>query len=203
MLRLFDKDECPFCWKVRIALAETNIEYDLITLGPDDDRTELNRFSPNGTTPVLVQGEQAIWESAVIVEYINDVAPGILLPGEASARAHARLLHRYSDHQIGQHLREVIFEKRAKPEREWDWDRIVKGENGWRGCLDWLEGTLEEQDFFAGPFSMAECALFPRFALADRYGVGVDDRHPRMLRWYTQLCKRASCAVTRPAAWNG
>lgn len=202
MLRLFDKDECPFCWKARIALAETNTPYELITLGPDDDRRELEKHSPTGTTPVLVNGAAgAIWESAVIVEFINDLTKNALLPGCRADRTRARLLHSYSDSEIGKHLREVVFEKRAKPEAEWDQARIAAGDAGWRACLDFLEPHLRGQDMFAGAFSMAECALYPRFALAERYGVGVDGRHPGLLRWYVNLQKRASCRTSRPTGW--
>ena len=127
MLRLFDKAECPFCWKVRIALAEAGLHYDLVTFAPGDDRTELKRLSPTGTTPVLVNGDGPIWESSVIVEYINDMTSNVLLPGTRGDRARARLLHHFSDTQTGKHLREVIFEKRGRPEGDWDLDRIANG----------------------------------------------------------------------------
>jgi len=201
-LRFFHKDECPFCWKARIALAETGTDYELITLGPGDDRGELDRLSPSGTTPVLADDRLVIWESAVILEYLNDQSGGLLMPTSDHGRAQARLLQAYSDSQIGRHLREVVFEKRGKPEIQWDRERIAKGEAGWRRCLDWLEAHLRRQDFFSGSFGVAECALYPRFALAERYSVGVDGRHPGLLRWYTALSERPSCRATRPASWS-
>lgn len=199
--RLFHKEECPFCWKARIALAEAGIDYDLTVLGPDDDRGTLNRHSPSGSTPFLLDGDLAIWESAVIVEYAADRAPTALLPADAGARARARLLHSYSDTQVGRSLREVVFEKRSKPEKAWDRERIAAGEDGWRACLDWLDNELNGRRFFAGVFSVAECALFPRFALADHYGVGVDNRHPALKIWFDALCQRPSCAATLPSGW--
>ncbi len=200
--RLFHKEECPFCWKARIALAEAGIDYDVVTLAPGDDRSELNRHSPSGSTPVLVNGGVAIWESAVIVEYAADRSRTALLPADPEGRARARLLQSYSDTHVGRSLREVVFEKRGKPEADWDRDRIAAGEAGWRACLDWLEVALGGRDFFAGAFSVAECALYPRFALAERYGVGVDNRHPALERWYRALSRRPSCVETRPAAWS-
>lgn len=202
MLRLFNKDDCPFCWKVRIALAETKTDYELITLGPDDDRSVLERLSPSATTPVLVNGDGAIWESAVIVEYINERAANALLRGSRAERARARLLHSYADSHIGPHLREVVFEKRSKPKADWDLERIAKGEAGWRSCLDWLETVLRGRDFFVGQFSLAECALYPRFALAERFGVGVDGRHPGLLAWYVGLHARTSCCDSQPIGWH-
>lgn len=202
MLRLFDKDECPFCWKVRIALAYTDTDYEHILLGLGDDRSVLDQLSPTGTMPVLVDGDHAIWESAVIVEYINDLFEGALLPRSSIERSQARFLHSYSDTQIGPHLREVIFEKRAKPMAAWDLERIAYGEAGWRSCLDWLEAALRGGDFFTGLFSLAECALYPRFALAEHYGVGVDRHHPALFKWYAALRDTPSCNETRPQAWR-
>lgn len=117
-MRLFNKDDCPFCWKVRIALAEIGREHELTTLGPNDDRGELDTLSPSGTVPVLVDGDAVIRESAVIMECLNDVSDGVLMPGDPVERARTRLLHSYSDRNIGADLREVVFEKRSKPEAD-------------------------------------------------------------------------------------
>ena len=202
-MRLFHKNECPFCWKVRIALAELDWPYDLITLGPDDDRTELRQFTPQDSTPVLVANGHGIWESSVILEFIHDCDGGeALLPTEPSARAQARLLHAYSDGKIGPALREVVFEKRAKPEAEWDLDRIAKGDAAWRERLDWLEKEIGDGPFFVERFSFAECALIPRFGLAERYGVGVDDRHPKLAAWWAEMRERPSALKTRPEGWD-
>lgn len=194
MIQLYNKAECPFCLKVRIALAEADIDYELITLGADDDRAILKHLSPSGTMPILKVAELAIWESAVIVEFINDMAADKLLPATPEQQAKARLLHAYSDNQVGTQLREVIFAKRDIPEAEWDWQRINAGEAGWRQCLDWLEQQLAEEDYFAQQFSIAECALYPRFSLAEKYGVGVDEQHPRLQHWYDRIKQRASCS---------
>ncbi len=45
-------------------------------------------------------------------------------------------------------------------------------------------------------------AARPCFALAERYGVGVDGRHPGLLNWYTVPRTRPGCATTPPAGWG-
>ena len=122
-----------------------------------------------------------------IIHYLEDLSGSnnTLFPGDLSERNKARSLQIYSNSLIGKELREVIFEKRNKPEQEWDIERINEGELGWRRCLDWLEQQLESTDhFLASGFSVADAALLPRFALAEKYGVGVDQRHPRLHDWY-------------------
>ena len=195
---LLDKDDCPFCWKVRAAAAELGVALDLVPAASEEGKAGVARHSPQGTAPVLVDGDLGIWESAVIVEYLDDRAGGRLMGGDAETRARARLLQVFSDRVVGEGLREVVFEKRSKPQEQWDLERIAKGETLWRGHLGWLEAALGEAEFFLGDFSAAECALYPRFALAGKFGVGVDERHPRLKRWFGRLHDRPSITASRP-----
>lgn len=195
---LYDKDDCPFCWKVRAAAAELGIALEIVAAASEEGKAGVARHSPQGTSPVLVDGDLGIWESAVIVEYLDDLAGGRLLGGDAATRARARLLQVFSDRVVGEGLREVVFEKRSKPQDQWDLERIAKGEALWRGHLGWLEASLGEAEFFLGDFSVAECALYPRFAMAARFGVGVDDRHPSLKGWFERLKDRPSIVASRP-----
>lgn len=200
-MKLYDKDDCPFCWKVRIALQEMKLPCEIVTLQANDDRSVLDQYSPQGTTPILVYNDMGLWESGVILEFLVDLSGGALMPSDAQGHAKARLLHVFSDKLVGEGLREVVFEKRSKPEAEWDLGRIAKGEALWRQRLDWLEAELGGREFFLGQFSVAECALYPRFALAEKFGVGVDDRHPNLKHWYGALGSRPSIAASAPKSW--
>jgi len=200
MYRLYNKPECPFCWPVRIALAEAQLPFEQITLADDDDRAPLRELSPVATMPILMVNEEAIWESTVILEYLHDVTHSLLLPESPIAQAQARLVASYHN-ILGKHLREVVFEKRTKPQADWNWQRIELGEHLWREGLDWLEAKLSGAEFFMCNFGIAECSLYPRFALAEYYGVGVDSRHPDLLRWYKGLKQRPSCLAALPENW--
>lgn len=50
---------------------------------------EFRKFSPTGKVPCLVDGEQTVWDSLAITEYLAEAHPGVW-PGEAAARAWAR-----------------------------------------------------------------------------------------------------------------
>ena len=71
MLTLYQRTDCPFCWKVRIALAELDVEHQLVDTELGQKHPEVGRLSPTGSVPVLVDGELAIWESAVILDYLD------------------------------------------------------------------------------------------------------------------------------------
>ena len=135
-LRLYDKPECPFCWKIRLALA-SNWRLDVRA-----DRLRRSKpHAPNGrllhprkTVPVLVRDDLVIYESNVILEYLHDLT-GRLLPKKPDARVQARLINAYSDNVIGAGLREVIFEKRGNPQAQWDMERIARGKAQFEAAL--------------------------------------------------------------------
>ena len=183
--------------QVKLALQYFDIAYELEEWKtPDKDM--LLRYSPQGSSPVLVVDDFSIWDSLSIIYYLEDVAANgkTLFPGNETERAKARLLQTYSNSIVGKDLREVIFEKRSKPESEWDLERIKKGDQGWRNALDWLEAKIEsDNSFLSAGFSVADAALLPRFTLAEKYGVGVDERHKKLLHWFQGSEKRWSDSI--------
>ena len=202
MLTLYQRTDCPFCWKVRIALAEQDIEYQQVDTVLGEKHPEVQRLSPTGTVPVLSDGELAVWESAVILDYIDArYAPGRLISREPVAAARERLLQAYSDKLVGGCLKDIVFEKRSRPEREWDREKLREGELRWRDCQCWLERQLADRPYFGEAYSAADCALAARFGVAEAYGVGVNEDFPELLRWYRGVTTRPSWAKAFPASF--
>lgn len=56
---------------------------------PGSNWETFRKFSPNGQVPCLHDGDEAIWESLAIVEYLAERHPGVW-PTDAKARAFAR-----------------------------------------------------------------------------------------------------------------
>src|SRR6202158_863977 len=84
----------PYAWKVWLVLEHKNIPYEFRLLSFDKDETKAPAFlavNPRGQVPTIVDDGFALWESAVIAEYLEDRYPQKpLLPSEAKARATAR-----------------------------------------------------------------------------------------------------------------
>jgi glutathione S-transferase len=192
---LFHRHDCPFCWKIRLVLAEAKIECSL------ESQEGAALYSPQATVPVLLDGEFAIWDSSVIAEYIADLSPQANLMGEGPvARARIRLMHTYSDRIAGLGLRDVIFERRSKSVAEQDLQRIEQGSKHWGKTLDWLEAKYGGAYMAGDTFSIADCALIPRLSLAKAYGLPLDDtRHPKLADWLDRVSKRPSYDATKPS----
>lgn len=200
-LLIYHRPDCPFCWKLRIGIEELRLSTEEVITRLGEKHPDVLELSPTGTVPVMVDRDAGlvIWESAVALEYVNDQASGSLMGNSAAERARIRMIAAYSDKVVGSALTDIIFEKRAKPEAEWDHARIARGTALWQDMLDRLEGWIGDKSFFDGDFAAADCALGARFGLAEAYGVPVTPRHPRLHDWYARVRERPSFMVTRPA----
>jgi len=197
VIRLYDKPECPFCWKIRLALFEQGLTVEHIDSLAPETRETWQSLTPRKTVPVLVNGDIVIYESNVILEYLNDLS-GTLLPEDPTQRVTARLINSYSDGVIGAGLREVIFEKRGNAQADWDQKRIEQGIAQFETALDYLSDQLGNNTFFAGSYSLPECALTARFGLAEAYGVEIPDRFSNLRSWFERMKSRPSYRATAP-----
>ena len=202
MITLYERTDCPFCWKVRIALAELGVEHHIEATRLGEKHPEVTRLSPTGTVPVLVDGDTAIWESAVILEYLDSrYGPGQLFPGTPAEQASVRLLHAYSDKIVGGCLRDLVFEKRSKREADWDGDIIAVSLDKWRNCQVSLEEQLDNRPGFGQDYSAADCALAARFGVAEAYGAPVTAEFPALSAWYAKVKGRPSWQQAYPGSF--
>lgn len=183
-IRLIDKPECPFCWRVRIAAALQGRAMHSMDRSDPDVLVEWQRLSPSQTVPVMIEDDLVLTDSGPMLEYLAETGSA-LLPDFPRRRAEARSWIVYGDNVLVRSLREVVFEKRDKPESEWDQGRIRRGTRGFLSGLPALEMALRDENFLLGNWpTLAECALFPRFALALLYGVDIPADFPRTRQWF-------------------
>ncbi|WP_138378918.1 glutathione S-transferase family protein [Luteithermobacter gelatinilyticus] len=210
MFRLFHRPDCPFCWKVRIALYELNLPFQetLVTLG--EKHPEVLALNPNGTVPVLITDDGTVlWESAAILEYLVDHvqdngAAQTLLVGSAAEKAEIRQIHIFSDNHLGKAVFPLIRHRRENPGREADPHIFERARLAWHENLGVLEKALRHRPFFGGEtFSCADCALVPRVTLAEVYGLPFAKEMPQLKTWYARVGSRPSVQAARPARFPG
>jgi len=89
-LKLISHKLCPYVQRAVIALTEKGVEFERIDIDLANKPDWFLKISPLGKTPVLVVGDTAIFESAVILEYLEETQPKPLHPGNALTRAEHR-----------------------------------------------------------------------------------------------------------------
>jgi glutathione S-transferase len=96
-MRLIDARRCPYCARVRIALAEKQLEYETVEIDLTDRPAWVYELNVTGRVPILDDDGFVLPESEVIMAFLDDRYPEVpLLPADPAERARARLLvHRF------------------------------------------------------------------------------------------------------------
>lgn len=182
-LTLISHHLCPYVQRAAIALSEKGVPFERIDIDLADKPDWFRAISPLGKTPVLMVGDRAIFESAVILEYLEDTQPHPLHPRDPLARAEHRGLIEYGSAilaDIGGFYGAVDaegFEVRRQRLR----DRFV-----------WLEDRVAAAPWFDGEtFSLVDAAFGPVFRYFDVFDriadFGILEDRPKLGRWRKAL----------------
>jgi RNA polymerase-associated protein len=187
MITIYDAARCPYCARVRIVLAEKDVEHELVQINLDERPAfvyELN--PPEGRVPILEESSFVLPESVVINEYLEERYPEpALLPADPAERALARLLvERFDD--FGDPYYDLYFKRPAGlPERL-------------HQALSALERRLEATPYLAGSsYTLADVAYVPWiFRVETRLGFDLSP-YAAVQAWTERLLERPAVAAER------
>lgn len=96
VMNLFTSPTCPYCHLARIVLAEKDITFESIEVDIDTPPEDLSELNPYNTVPTLIDRDLVLYDSRVIIEYLDERFPHPpLMPVDPVSRAKTRLaLHR-------------------------------------------------------------------------------------------------------------
>ena len=93
VMTLYTSKMCPYAHRVRIVLAEKGVFSELVEIDLDNKPEELLAINPYGTVPTLVDRDLILYESSIILEYLEERFPHPpLMPVYPVARARSRLM---------------------------------------------------------------------------------------------------------------
>ncbi len=195
-MKLYDYPDCPFAQKVRVVLAEKELEYEtvFVDLRTSEHRqnAEFLRLNPYGKVPILVDEEVVVYDSTIINEYLEDEYPHPhLMPEDSAGRARVRTLEDYCDNSFLPSAGFVQAEL-SKPTAEQDAERLQRYRNELVRGLKRLEGFLSGKEYLAGQFSLADVAFIPALLILPRLGVDVDPALRSVTAWIARLKQRPS-----------
>src|SRR5947207_12725964 len=99
MVKLYEHPLSPYAQKVKIALAEKGVAFEAeIPPLAGGDLGQFRALNPRLEVPTLVDGDTAVFDSTVILEYIEDRWPTPpLLPAPPAERARVRMIEELCD----------------------------------------------------------------------------------------------------------
>jgi glutathione S-transferase len=89
-LKLISHHLCPYVQRAVISLTEKSVPFERIDIDLSNKPDWFKSISPLGKTPVLQVGDVAVFESAAILEYLEETQPHPLHPNEPLRRAEHR-----------------------------------------------------------------------------------------------------------------
>jgi len=192
-----------FSAKVRIALDEKSITHTCVdvpwsaTSGYTPKHPMVERWNPKLQVPVLVDGDVALYDSTVILEYLEERVPEpALYPKGLAARARCRQLELEADEVYFAPVRDLIgvsFYPRMRGEEP---DEAVENELR-KKIADYherLERELGEREFLCGTFSVADITHYLTAFFAAGFDAGIDRRHQGLHGWLGRVGQRPSVA---------
>lgn len=182
---------CPYVQRAAIVLAEKGMPFERRDIDLANKPDWFLEISPLGKTPVLLVGGEAIFESTVICEYLDETVLPRLHPADALQRARHR-----SWMAFGSALLNTIaaFYNAA------DARALAARVEEIRTRLRQVEAALGETPYFAGEhFSIVDAVfgpVFRYFDVFDRVGdFGFCDDLPGVRRWRRALAARPSVSA--------
>jgi glutathione S-transferase len=183
--------------KVRIVLAEKDMDYDLVTVdlqAGQHRQPEFLKLNPFGRVPVLIDESCVIYESTIINEYLDDEYPEPQLrPAGSDERARVRLLEDYADTAFTLPAMAIQMEL-AKPAGGREDQRIKAARDVVAKGLEMLNRELDGREYLGGEFSLADVAFAPTVLQLERLGIHADTSLRNVRAWIQRLAARRSIA---------
>ncbi|HEY3175934.1 MAG TPA: glutathione S-transferase family protein [Candidatus Polarisedimenticolia bacterium] len=211
MLTLYQFEGSPYCWKVRIALAEKKLEYKGVVPVNRDTDPKFKALTPIGKVPVLVlEDGTALYESTIINEFLEERYPSPpLLPNDPADRGRARIFEEIGDAYLGPALRLITTARYRFDAGKHYRLRTVNKEQEAEGIrvagryLDHLDGALEGQEYFVTQFSLADVGLVPYLVRTARLlDLPISVKWPSIGAWCERMTARPSVSSTQPPPYQ-
>ncbi len=202
----------PYAWRVWLTLEHKRLPYTLkvVSFSAGDLRKpEFSAVSPRQKVPAIEDGGFSMFESAAIVEYLEEAYPEVpVLPQSVRQRAVARRTIREADQYLATALEIVVEQILFTAEAQRDTSRIRQGHDALLAELGRFESLLAG-DWFAEEVGAVDYTIYPLIALALR----IEKREPslaieaalgpKLRAWRARVEALPYFATTYPPHWQG
>ncbi|MDM0081352.1 glutathione S-transferase N-terminal domain-containing protein [Variovorax sp. J31P179] len=203
-MKLIGSAASPYVRKVRVVMAEKRLDYQFVIEDVWSADTTISSSNPLGKVPCLIMdGSEAMFDSRVIVEYLDTLSPvGKLIPQQSRERAEVKTWEALADGVMdaGLLLRmEATWVHRADSERSQAWMDRQRGKIN-NGIAAMAKG-LADKPFCSGiHLSLSDIAVGCVLGWLDYRFPEIDWRadHANLAKLFDKLMLRPSFADTKP-----
>jgi glutathione S-transferase len=204
-MKLLGSRTSPYVRKVRVVMAEKKLDVDFVTEDVWAPETRIAETNPLGKVPcLLMEGGEALYDSRVIVEYLDTLSPvGKLIPALGRERAEVKTWEALADGVLDAAILarlEATWTGRTEVQRSQAWiDRQLAKVHA---AVKAMSLQLGEKPFCAGIYlSLADIAVGCALSYLDFRFPQLDWRtdHANLVKLHDKLMLRPSFSETQPA----
>ncbi|MGR9087227.1 MAG: glutathione S-transferase N-terminal domain-containing protein [Gammaproteobacteria bacterium] len=182
-MTLFSSPTCAMSHSARIVLHEKAIVADIEYYDPNDPPEDLLELNPTGASPTLIERELVLYDSRIIMEYLDERFPHPPLHQmDPVSRASARMVIKRIDQDWYQLLDEILFSGEKKSARA---KKMLK-----ESLLSSAPVFAARPFFMSDEFSLIDCALAPLLWRLPSIGIDVSTPNDAITHYAQRIFRR-------------
>jgi RNA polymerase-associated protein len=186
VMTLFSKPTCIHSHRTRLVLAEKNINIEIVSVDGPELPEDLMDLNPYHTVPTLVDRDLVLYDSRVIIEYLDERFPHPpLMPVDPVTRAQFRLaLFR---------IETDWYELAEQFDMDGDRKMATKSRKMLReSILASVELFAARQYFLSDEFSLVDCSIAPILWRLPVYGIDLGSQSAPIEAYMKRVFERRS-----------
>ena len=188
-MRLYDHPISGNCYKIRLLLGHLGAEYEKETVDifKGEHKTDsFTRLNPNQKIPVLSDGDLILWESNAILLYLaKKYSPNDFFSDDPKEFGLICQWLVFGKTSIDPYLAVSRYFKKFLGEGKYDGTHLENLQINGKNSLKIMDRHLEDNDFLAGGYSVADMACYPYIMLSPEGGFDISE-FPSVDSW----CRR-------------
>ena len=193
-MKIYGASLSPYARKVKMALNEKGVDYEMVPVDTEANVTELHKLNPRGEIPTVVDGDVVIADSTIALQYFEEQYPDpALLPADPQARIKARALEDLGD-RLGDAILVALATVFMQGQTQLQDAIVPRAKEELDDLYAYLEQQLGDQEFLCGDFSWADLGLIPAVSGAQFFQMGPADGFPKLEAWLQRCLARPAVA---------
>ena len=179
VMTLFSNAMDPYSHQVRIVLAEKGVPAELVEVDLDDKPDEIWDLNPYGQVPTLVDRDLVLYQSNIILEYLEERFPH---PPLMSVYPVARARNRLMVLRVDRDWYSLVDKIQTGTK-----DEANKARNELRDSLTSVAPVFDDSPYFlSDEFSLVDCSLGALLWRLPIYGVEIPEAQGRSIERYME-----------------
>ena len=186
VMTLFSKPTCIHSHRTRLVLAEKNINIEIVSVDGPDLPEDLMDLNPYHTVPTLVDRDLVLYDSRVIIEYLDERFPHPpLMPVDPVTRAQFRLALFRIETDWYQFAEQFDTDgERKLPAKS---RKLLR-----ESILASVELFAAKQYFLSDEFSLVDCSIAPILWRLPVYGIDLGSQSEAIEAYMKRVFDRRS-----------